>query len=99
MATRCPSTTSGPDPGELPGFCGSMVFCHAPIPRKGSGDQQQQQQQQLGRFLYRVLVRVQRVLQVRVQVRDQDFHFCELKFESESCENLSSFFEFRKQRD
>ena len=37
--------TSGPDPGELPGFWGSMVFRHAPIPRKGSGKQQQQQQQ------------------------------------------------------
>ena len=36
--------TSGPDPGELPGFWGSMVFRHAPIPRKGSGKQQQQQQ-------------------------------------------------------
>ena len=35
---------SGPDPGELPGFWGSMVFRHAPIPRKGSGNQQQQQQ-------------------------------------------------------
>ena len=34
--------TSGPDPGELPGFWGSMVFRHAPIPRKGSGNQQQQ---------------------------------------------------------
>ena len=34
--------TSGPDPGELPGFWGSMVFRHAPIPRKGSGKQQQQ---------------------------------------------------------
>ena len=32
------STTSGPDPGELPGFWGSMVFRHAPIPRKGSGN-------------------------------------------------------------
>ena len=31
------------DPGELPGFWGSMVFRHAPIPRKGSGNQQQQQ--------------------------------------------------------
>ena len=27
-------------------FWGSMVFRHAPIPRKGSGNQQQQQQQQ-----------------------------------------------------
>ena len=36
--------TSGPDPGELPGFWGSMVFRHAPIPRKGSGKQQQQQE-------------------------------------------------------
>ena len=39
-----PFTTSGPDPGELPGFWGSMVFRHAPIPRKGSGKQQQQQE-------------------------------------------------------
>ena len=30
-------------PWELPGFWGSMVFRHAPIPRKGSGNQQQQQ--------------------------------------------------------
>ena len=30
-------------PRELPGFWGSMVFRHAPIPRKGSGKQQQQQ--------------------------------------------------------
>ena len=44
LTTVCHSTTSGPDPGELPGFWGSMVFRHAPIPRKGSGNQQQQQQ-------------------------------------------------------
>ena len=43
LATLCLCTTSGPDPGELPGFWGSMVFRHAPIPRKGSGNQQQQQ--------------------------------------------------------
>ena len=43
LATLCLSTTSVPDPGELPGFWGSMVFCHAPIPRKGLGKQQQQQ--------------------------------------------------------
>ena len=42
LATLCLFTTSGPDPGELPGFWGSMVFRHAPIPRKGSGKQQQQ---------------------------------------------------------
>ena len=35
--------TSGPDPGELPGFWGSMFFRHAPILRKGSGKQQQQE--------------------------------------------------------
>ena len=29
---------SGPGPGKLPCFWGSMVFCHAPIPRKGSGN-------------------------------------------------------------
>ena len=44
LATLCLFTTSGPDPGELPGFWGSMVFRHAPIPRKGSGNQQQQQE-------------------------------------------------------
>ena len=43
LVTLCLSMTSGPDPGELPGFWGSMVFRHAPIPRKGSGNQQQQQ--------------------------------------------------------
>ena len=42
LATLCLFTTSGPDPRELPGFWGSMVFRHAPIPRKGSGKQQQQ---------------------------------------------------------
>ena len=38
------STSSGPGPGQLPGYLGSMVFRHAPIPRKGSGNQQQPQQ-------------------------------------------------------
>ena len=47
LATLCLFMTSGPDPGDLPGFWGSMVFRHAPIPRKGSGKQQQQQQQQI----------------------------------------------------
>ena len=42
LATLCLFMTSGPEPGELPGFWGSMVFRHAPIPRKGSGNQQQQ---------------------------------------------------------
>ena len=46
LATLCLCTTSGPDPGESLGFWGSMVLRHAPIPRKGSGNQQQQQQQQ-----------------------------------------------------
>ena len=32
------STTSNPGPGELPDFWGSMVFRHALIPRKGSGN-------------------------------------------------------------
>ena len=36
LATLCLFTTSGADPGELPGFWGSMVFRHAHIPRKGS---------------------------------------------------------------
>ena len=43
FATLCLCTTSGPDPGELPSFSGSMVSRHAPIPRKGSGNRQQQQ--------------------------------------------------------
>ena len=47
LATLCLCMTSGPDPGELPGFWGSMVFHHAHIPRKGSGNQQQQQQETL----------------------------------------------------
>ena len=42
LATLCLFTTSGPDPGEFPGFWGSMVFHHAPIPRKGLRNQQQQ---------------------------------------------------------
>ena len=33
----CLSTTFGPDPGVLPGFWGLMVLSHQPIPRKGSG--------------------------------------------------------------
>ena len=41
LATLCLCTTSGPDPGELPCFWGSMVFRHSPITRKGSGNQQQ----------------------------------------------------------
>ena len=43
LATLCLFTTSGPDPGEFPGFWGSAVFRHAPIPWKGSVNQQQQQ--------------------------------------------------------
>ena len=42
LATLCLSTTSGPDPGELSGYWGSMVFRHALIPRKGLGNQQHQ---------------------------------------------------------
>ena len=34
-------------PWEFPGFWGSMVSRHAPIPRKGSGNQQQQHLSQL----------------------------------------------------
>ena len=37
LATRYLFTTSGPDFGELAGFWCSMVFHHAPNPRKGSG--------------------------------------------------------------
>ena len=44
LATLCLSTTSGPNPRELAGFWGSMVFRHASIPRKGSNNQQQKQQ-------------------------------------------------------
>ena len=35
-----------PDPVELSSFWGSVVICHAPIPRKESGNQQQQQQRE-----------------------------------------------------
>ena len=42
LATLCLFMTSGPDPWEFPSYWGSMVFRHAPIPRKGSGNQQQQ---------------------------------------------------------
>ena len=38
LATLCLSTTSGQGPGELPGFWGSMVFCHASVLWKGSGN-------------------------------------------------------------
>ena len=44
LANLCLSMISSPHPGKLPGFWGSMVSRHAPIPRKGSGNQQQQQQ-------------------------------------------------------
>ena len=44
LATLCLSTISSPGPGELLGFWGFMVFRHASIPRKGSGNQKQQQQ-------------------------------------------------------
>ena len=37
FGTLCFSTTSGPGPGMLPSFWGSMVFRHAPNPRKGPG--------------------------------------------------------------
>ena len=51
LATLCLFTTTGPDPGELPGFWGSMVIRHAPIPWKGSDKQQQQQQAAIGNEL------------------------------------------------
>ena len=38
LATLCLSTSSGPDPGEFFGFWGFMVFRHALITRKGSGN-------------------------------------------------------------
>ena len=38
LATLCLSTTSVPGPGKLPGLWCSKVFHHAPIPRKGSGN-------------------------------------------------------------
>ena len=39
LAALCLSTTSGPGTREFPGFWGSVVFRHAPIPRKGSEKQ------------------------------------------------------------
>ena len=38
LATLCLFMTSSPDPGELPGFWGFMVFRHTPIHRRGSGN-------------------------------------------------------------
>ena len=38
LAIFCLSTTSVPAPGKFPDFWGSMVFRHAPILRKGSGN-------------------------------------------------------------
>ena len=38
LVTLCLSTTSDPGAGELPGFCDSVVICHTPISRKGSGN-------------------------------------------------------------
>ena len=38
LASICLSTTSGPGPGELLCLWGSMVFHHAPISLKGSGN-------------------------------------------------------------
>ena len=38
LATLCLSTTFCLGSRELPGFCSSMVFRHAPIPRKGSSN-------------------------------------------------------------
>ena len=47
LVTLCLFTPSGPSSGELLSFWGSIIFCHAPIPRKGPRKQQQQQQQQV----------------------------------------------------
>ena len=38
LAIFCLCATSGLGPWELPNFWGSMVFRHQPIPRKGSGN-------------------------------------------------------------
>ena len=38
LETLCLSIASSPGPKELPDFWGSMVFCHAIIPRKVSGN-------------------------------------------------------------
>ena len=38
LGTFCLFTASGPDPGELPGFWGSMIFRHAAITLKGPGN-------------------------------------------------------------
>ena len=38
LAILCLSTTFGSGLGEMPSFWGSVVFHHAPIPRKGSGN-------------------------------------------------------------
>ena len=38
LANFCLSTTFGPGPGKFPGFWGLMIFRNQPIPRKGSGN-------------------------------------------------------------
>ena len=38
LTTLCLSAISGPGPGKLPGFWASMAFGHAPIPQKGSSN-------------------------------------------------------------
>ena len=44
LCTACSlATVSGPGPGELPSFWGSMVFCHAPISWKGLGNNNKDQ--------------------------------------------------------
>ena len=52
LATLYLFTTTGPDPGELPGFWGSMVIRHAPIHRKGSGKQQTDPALMVGALIY-----------------------------------------------
>ena len=64
LATLCLSTTSGPDPGELPCFWGSMVFGHVPISRKGLSKQQQHYFSSIGKKLVNKLATPQK-------------HFCE----------------------
>ena len=58
LGTLCLSTTSGPGPGELPSFWGSMVFRHALIPRKGSGNNNNNLNQKESEVVLNVLSKI-----------------------------------------
>ena len=85
LILHCPAThsfaplalwrLSGSDPEELPGFWGSMVFRHAPIPRKRVGKQQQQQ--------HVLATSAIRSVENFTQNAKLCFYFCTIKINSE----------------